>query len=63
MDPEEDAVEIELGDVLAEILETQIQLIDAVTSGKALAEPEALKAHLEALRDAVAGAPIVGDDD
>ena len=63
MDPEEDAAEIELGHVSAEILDTQIQLIDSLTSGKALEEPEALKAHLKALRDAVAGTPILDDDD
>ena len=58
----EDEEGIGLEEILIEILEAQIELVDAISSGKPLADGEALKLRLVDLRDLLANAIDVDED-
>jgi len=54
--------EITLEEILDEMLEAQIQIVDALSSGSKLADPEELKGRLQELQEILRGPDIDSDD-
>jgi hypothetical protein len=59
-DEEEEGVTLE--EILIEMLDAQIELVDAVATGRPLADSEGLKVRLLDMRDLLANAIDLNDD-
>ncbi len=55
--------EITLEEILDEMLEAQIQIVDAVSGGAKLADPEELKGRIQELQEILRGPDIESDED
>jgi hypothetical protein len=55
--------EITLEEILDEMLEAQIQIVDAVSGGGKLADPEELKGRLQELQEILRGSDLDADND
>ena len=62
MDENEDET-INLEEILVEMIDAQLALIDAVTGGEVLTDPDALKERLQDLRDLLEQADVVSEED
>jgi hypothetical protein len=62
MDDNEDET-ITLEEILVEMIDSQLALIDAVTGGEVLTDPDALKERLQDLRDLLEQADVVSEED
>lgn len=63
MADEQEFEEITLEEILDEMIDAQIQIVDAISGGGKLPDPEELKGRLQELQEILRGADLAVDED